>query len=148
MCPVAAITAMVLTKEIAIIATRNSFILSQLSNKPTPGAINISGIIKIRNLPASLTADNFMAPVHSRANKIIIPYMLAGMGRGIKRFKISPTNDIASIISNCIIYFIVALMQKTSAKLHKTDKRNKPPAGGLLMRAANAMLLARRLHSL
>ena len=65
-----------------------------------------SGIRYMRNLPASLTMFSFMSPVHRPVKSIIIPYMLAGTGRGITLLSNSPTSDIAKIISNCTMYFI------------------------------------------
>ena len=62
----------------------------------------------MRLLPASLTIESFMTPVHKAVKSIIIPYMLAGMGSGMSLLSSSPTSDIARIISNCIMYFIGA----------------------------------------
>ena len=72
-CPDAANTVTVDNSEITIMATRNSFITPHDSMSFTLGGMNISGIMYIKNLPVSFTADNFMSPVDSAANIITIP---------------------------------------------------------------------------
>ena len=62
--------------------------------------MNIIGIISIRNLPASLTASSFIAPVISPINIITIPYILAGIGNGSIYFNNSPTKVIPMITIN------------------------------------------------
>ena len=108
MCPVAAITSTVDMTEITIMAMMNSCITSHDSMSPTAGGMNINGIIVMSSLPVSFTADSLMTPVHSAVNSIVIPYMLAGIGSGIMRFSISPMKEIASIIPNWVMNFILA----------------------------------------
>mgnify|MGYP003318495428 CR=1 FL=1 len=99
-CPVKAITSTVDMSEITIMAVRNSCMTLHDSSSPTVAGINIIGIIYIRNLPVSFTADSFITPQHSAVNSMTMPYMLAGIGNGIILFNNSPTSDIAMIISN------------------------------------------------
>ena len=110
MCPVAAMTSTVDMSDIAIIAVRNSCMTPHASMSPTVVGMNIMGIMYMRNLPVSFTADSLMAPVHSAVNSMSMPYMLPGIGKGIVLFSNSPRSDIASIISNCFIYFIVCVV--------------------------------------
>ena len=70
----------------------------------------------MRNLPVSFTADNFIIPLQRRVNIITIPYILAGIGSGIIWLRISPISDIAVIIANCDMYFIVQIYAQTSEK--------------------------------
>ena len=105
-------------RAITIIAVRNPCIISQDSSNPTVAGINIIGIICTRKCPVSFTADSLMTPVHNDVKSIIIPYMLAGIGSGIRRLSSSPMSDIAKIISNCFMYFIAGWCVK------------KPPGGG------------------
>ena len=107
MCPAAPITAMVDTMDITMIATMNSCIISHDSISPTAGAMNMSGIIIMRNLPVSRTCESFSTPVHRAVKSMSMPYMLAGIGSGITLLRSSPTNDIRSIIPNCRMYFMV-----------------------------------------
>lgn len=76
---------------------------------PTAGAMNMSGIIDMRNFPHSFTALSLMMPVHSAVKSIAIPYMLAGIGSGMRLLRISPIKDIATIMANCFMYFIALL---------------------------------------
>jgi hypothetical protein len=55
------------------IGTNIGFKLSHDDIRPTPAGINITGIISIRNRPASLTASSLINPVRRPANKITIP---------------------------------------------------------------------------
>jgi hypothetical protein len=58
-------------------------------------------------LPVSFTADSFINPVHNAVKSITMPYMLAGMGKGIMRFNNSPISEMAIIISNWTMYFMI-----------------------------------------
>ena len=109
MCPVAAITITVETSEMTIMAVRKFCITPHESMSPTVVGMNIIGIMYMRNLPVSLTADSLIVPVHSAVKSMSMPYMLPGIGRGITLFSSSPKSDMAIIISNCMIYFIFSL---------------------------------------
>ena len=90
-----------------IIAVKKFCMISHESMSPTVAGINIMGIMYIRNLPVSFTAESFIIPVHNAVKSMSMPYMLPGMGSGMTLLSNSPKSDIASIISNCIMYFIV-----------------------------------------
>lgn len=105
--PVAAMTMTVVTSEMTIIAVKKFCMIPHESMSPTVVGINIMGIMYIRNLPVSFTAESFITPVHNAVKSMSMPYMLPGMGSGMTLFNNSPKSEIASIISNCIIYFIL-----------------------------------------
>jgi len=71
--------------------------------------MNITGITAIRNFPASFTQLRFISPVRSPTKSITHPYILAGTGSGSRYLSASPTNEIASIIRNCLNNFITFL---------------------------------------
>lgn len=79
------------------------------SSKPTADGINISGIISMRKLEVSLMCSTFKNPVQRLKNNSIIPYMLLGIGSGMRKCKISPTKENAIMIKNCLMYFIFVI---------------------------------------
>ena len=107
MCPDASITNTVESSDMTIIAVRKFCITSQDSSRPTVAGMNIIGIICMRKCPVSLTDESLTTPMQSAVKRMSIPYMLAGTGSGMVRLSSSPNSEIASIISNCLMYFMV-----------------------------------------
>jgi hypothetical protein len=51
---------------------------------PTADGMKSIGMISIKKFPTSLIWCNLTTPMQSRMNNNIMPYMLPGIGRGIK----------------------------------------------------------------
>ena len=62
-------TSTVLTTVITTTGSQIGFKMPQVSSSPTAAGINITGMMSMRNLPASRTEDSFTIPVH-RASSI------------------------------------------------------------------------------
>ena len=77
------------------------FTAPQESISPTAAGMNITGIIWSRKLLAFFTAVTGRSFSSSHRNRITIPYMLAGTGRGSRMWKTSPQKEMDRIIPNC-----------------------------------------------
>ena len=73
--------------------------------RPTPAGINITGMISMRNMPASFTEESGTSPDNRPINRITIPYILAGIGRGSRNFSASPAKEMPRMIKNCFTNF-------------------------------------------
>lgn len=72
-CPVAAITMMVVRIVINRIGIQMERRIGHASKSPVAAGRNIIGMISIRKFAVSLTCANFMIPVHRAINKRISP---------------------------------------------------------------------------
>ena len=94
---------------------------SHESISPTAAGMNIIGIISIKKMLVSLISATLMI-LHSRhANKITIPYMLAGTGNGRNSWSSSPINDINNIIPNCFSNFNFYLHPLSTRRIFSMD---------------------------
>ncbi len=73
---------------------------------PTAAGINMGGMISIRNFPAVCTCSTLMIFRQRAASIRIRPYMLAGIGRGMTAYKISPRKVTKRMIPNSNSHFI------------------------------------------
>ena len=76
-------TMKVLAKVMKMYCRRDCFTESHESNSPTAAGINMTGITAMRKLLVSLISFTFIHLSCNAVKRITMPYILAGMGRGI-----------------------------------------------------------------